>query len=764
MRYRLGKAAGGLNRLLNARRLRAYERRLSRIRSFKALYSSAPLLNEQIKILRWSAEDVRTVEKQVRAAAVLSLIVQEELDINLYDEQLIAGMAMHEGYMIDMKTGEGKTLAALLPAFLSVLEGKQVHIYTFNEYLAERDCMWCGPVFNRLGFRVSGIKECMNKSEKREAYAADVVYVTARQAGYDWLNDSLVYEPEDLVQRPLELHDLIVDEADGILLDEARVPMVIAGESSEVDSNAYRVRDIAVHLQNGADYQTDEARRNVFLTDEGCAKAEAMLKCGNLYELRNADLLADLHSALHVEALLVKDIDYIVCDGKLVLIDEFTGRAAENRQLPDSLQSALEAKEGLKNRSTGIIWGTLTAEHLVKRYAKLAGMSGTAALAADELKDIYGLETLIIPTHSVCRRVDEPHLIFSHKEAKFRAIMTDISDLHRLGKPLLIGTSSVEASERLAADLEAAGIRSSVINARHDKEEAALLSKAGRLGAVTVATHMAGRGVDIHLGGGDPLEAEQVRLLGGLHVIGTELHDSQRIDWQLRGRAGRQGEPGYSRYYVSLEDSLLLRYGLQESLPASCKDLRQEAPLNDNKLGRIVDHIQRVAEGQHHETRKTLAKYADLLEQYCREIRAKRDRFLYRVVQPNIWVNTLPELFAEALNRFGDETTREAERYAMLACIDRCWADFLAYAAYVKEGIHLESIGGRNPLEEYTRLMSDAYASVDDKIKAAVGQTLHNNKNVESLLDGIKQEVRVPSATWTYLINDQFFPERVSLI
>ncbi|HEX6863294.1 MAG TPA: accessory Sec system translocase SecA2, partial [Thermoanaerobaculia bacterium] len=539
--------------------------------------------------------------------ALVREIARRVLGERPYDVQMLAGIALHQGKLVEMQTGEGKTLAAVAPVALNALAGRGVHVLTYNDYLARRDAEWMGPVYERLGLTVGCIQEGLSTSERHRAYRCDVTYLTGKEAGFDLLRDGLCLDPAGQVHRPFHLG--LVDEADSILIDEARIPLVIAGTLEEIGVDLGRLAGIARQMVRGTDYDTDEYAYNIFLTDRGVHRAEKLLGSGNLFEADNVRLQAELRNALHAEALLKRDVDYIVRDGRIELVDELTGRVAENRQWPDGLQAALEAKEGLRWQPEGKIFGSITVQHFLRKYPRLCGMTGTATPAAAELADIYNLEVVEVPPNRPCIRVDHPDVIHATREAKRRALIDEIAATHATGRPILVGTVSVEESESLAADLRQGAVPCRVLNAKNDAEEAAIVAEAGTLGAVTISTNMAGRGTDIRLGGADESQRDAVVALGGLYVLGTNRHESRRIDDQLRGRAGRQGDPGSSRFVISLEDSLLQRCGIERLVPAKVlQRLREEegGTVDHPAVRKEVERVQRIVEGQHGDLRKRL--------------------------------------------------------------------------------------------------------------------------------------------------------------
>lgn len=666
-------------------------------------------------------------ELLVDAYALVCEAAKRTLGLQPYDVQIMAAIALHERFLVEQQTGEGKTLSAVMPAYLNALTGKGVHVLTFNDYLAKRDAEWMGPIYRFLGVTVKSVQAGMSLSEKREAYAADITYVTAKEAGFDYLRDSIALEEIDTVHRPF--HYVIVDEADSLLLDEARVPLVIAGEPGTSGDDGSRFAAVARQLEEEKHYDFDEFKRNVYLNEAGSAKVEELLGCGNLYESQNSHLLSTLNCALHAEWLLKKDVDYIIRDGKIELVDEYTGRVAENRHLPDGLQAALAAKEGLPFKNGGKILGTITLQHFLSLYPKICGMTATALASAIEFEEIYVLQVMPIPPNRPNRRIDHPHRIYTHKEAKFKALVQEISSIHATGRPILIGTSSVGESDTLAEALAAAGVPCNVLNAKNDAEEAEIIAKAGEIGAVTVSTNMAGRGVDIRLGGGDPEQAEIVAKLGGLYVIGTHVHQSVRIDNQLRGRSGRQGDPGASVFFVSLEDELMLRFGIDKEL----RDLRQEEALNESVLLSKIEHIQRVIMGQNFHIRQELNSYSDMVEEQRRLLYEERLKILK-----------------------GEIPMSPAERRVRLYYIDKYWADHLAYASYIREGIHLTSLTNRNPIDEYHAQIIQAFEQIPEQINKETEKML---KKLGGSNDPAKWEelgLKSPPSTWTYIMSDQY--------
>ena len=710
---------------------------------------------EELRARARSGEPLVTLRNQLFALAREAAL--RALGQRPFDEQVIAALALDAGSVVEMQTGEGKTLAAVMPAALNALADRGVHVLTFNDYLARRDAEWMGPIYRMLGLSVGCIQQGMTSEARREAYRAEVTYVTAREAGFDHLRDLLATDPAGLVHRPF--HFAVVDEADSLMIDEARVPLVIAGSVEREDSRAPRLAAVVASLTSGLHFDTDEYARDVELTEAGISQVEHLLACGDLHGPDNLALLTELNCALHARVLLRRDVDYIVRDGRIQIVDEFTGRVITERHWPDGLQAALEAKEGLERRPDGRILGSMTLQRFLRGYPKLSGMTGTARDAAGELHQFYGLPAVVVPTHRPMARIDRPDVVFSHREAKERAIVEEIRRAHAGGRPVLAGTSTITESERIASQLRAAGMRCEVLNAKNDAEEAGIVARAGTFGAVTISTNMAGRGTDIRLGGDREEDRERVAALGGLYVIGTNRHESRRVDLQLRGRAGRQGDPGESRFFVSLEDDLLVRYGICGLLPARCFE-RSDPPVENPIVLREVARAQRIVEGQNFEIRRTLARYAGVLEQQHRLLIERRSAILTGAMAPDVWEQA-PERNAALVAAAGEEAVVAAERTVTLACIDRAWRDHLSRLADLREGIHLVRLGGQDPLTTFTSGAIQSFGRLDDEIDEAVLAAIDHVRLDGSRLDLSEAGPKAPSSTWTYLVNDDPFERRL---
>jgi preprotein translocase subunit SecA len=677
------------------------------------------------------------------------------LGLRPFDVQMLAAIALHHGRIAQMNTGEGKTLAAVLPAALNALGGTGVHVLTANDYLARRDAAWMAPAYRLVGLRAAAVWQGMGRDERREAYLADVTYVTAKEAGFDFLRDQLAVEPAERVQRPYNY--VIVDEADFILIDEARVPLVIAGMAPAPpvphEVLAAAVRD----LQPGAHFVCDEHARNVSLTDAGFRELERRLGCRPLHLPAQQTLLAGIHVAVHACALLHRDRDYIVRGGRIDLVDEFTGRVAENRRWPHGIQPAIEAKEGVEVQPEGQVLGSIPLQHFVRLWPKIAGMTATAEPSAVELFEFYGLKTVVFPPHRPCVRTDEDDAVFTHRAAKVSALVEEIAAVHRTGRPILVGTASVAESEELAAALRRDRVKCRVLNARHDAREALIVSRAGTRGAVTISTNMAGRGTDIVLGAGDPAARDIVAALGGLYVIGTNRHESRRVDDQLRGRAGRQGDPGSSRFFVSLEDDLIRRYGVLDLIPRGHRPSPQPGALADPAVAEAIARAQRVIEGQNFEIRKTLWRYSAMVEEQ-RLMLARRREDLFEGRDVSMAEEAAPGRHAQLTGEVGAGELRDAERRLALLLLDRRWCDHLALIDDIREGIHLQRYAGRQPITEFQREIIGAYAAMLDGWRAEVVETFLRLRSVDGRIDLEAEGIRRPTSTWTYLVNDNPLP------
>src|SRR5918997_301553 len=539
------------------------------------------------------------------AFSVVREVSRRTLGMRPFDEQVMGGIVLHEGKIAEMKTGEGKTLAATMPVYLNALQGKGVHVVTVNDYLARRDAAWMGEIYTFLGLEVGLIQENMDFDERKIAYHSDVTYGTNAQFGFDYLRDNIATSPDQLVQR--ELNFGIVDEVDSILVDEARTPLIISGMPETAADVYYRFAAIVPRLKSGEDYEVDEKKQQVAPTESGVEKVEKALGIENLYDDVNTNLVNHLNQALRAQTLFHKDDEYIVTDGQVYIVDEFSGRVLEGRRYSEGLHQAIEAKEGVEIREENQTVATVTIQNFFRMYEKLAGMTGTAATEADEFMHTYKMEVVSIPTHKEMIRDDKDDLVYKTEKSKHKAVVEDIAERHQQGQPVLVGTVSVEVSERLAALLKRRGIRHNVLNAKQHEREAEVIAEAGERGAVTIATNMAGRGTDIKLG-------EGVTEVGGLYVLGTERHEARRIDNQLRGRSGRQGDPGESRFYLSFEDELLRLFGGQRMQGIIERiGLEEDVPIEAGMISNSVRRAQEQVESRNFQMRKRILEYDDVL-------------------------------------------------------------------------------------------------------------------------------------------------------
>jgi preprotein translocase subunit SecA len=713
-------------------------------------------LTEWARTLRSRVAGGATAKAQLAEAFALAReAARRALGQRPFDEQVLAGLALADGKIAEMATGEGKTLAAVAPVFLQALAGRGAHVLTFNDYLARRDAAWMGPVYERLGLSVGHVQERMSAPDRRRAYACDVTYLTAKEAGFDHLRDALALEPGDRVQR--EYHFALVDEADSILIDEARIPLVIAGETGDALAGPERLAALVRTLVPGLDYDTAEHAHNIAITEAGTARVEAALGGRSLHAAENLSLHAQLRHALHAEHLLKRDVDYIVRAGKVELVDESTGRVADKRHWPDGLHAAVEAKEGVRLTSEGRILGQVTLQHFLGLYPRLSGMTATAHTAAEELEAFYGLRTVLVPTHRPMVRTDEPDVVFTHQAAKRAALVAEITRVHASGRPVLVGTASVGESEELAEALGAAGVGCEVLNAKNDEKEAAVVARAGAPGAVTISTNMAGRGTDIRLGGPDEVLRDGVVAVGGLYVIGTNRHASLRIDQQLRGRAGRQGDPGSSRFFVSLEDPLIVRYGVEQLVSARHLPPRQHGPVESRLLRTEIARAQRIVEDEGFQLRRTLFGYSDIVEKQRGAIQRWRAAVLERREPQHLLVERSGERYARLRPVVGQAVLDEVERRLLLLAIDRCWSDHLAEVREIREDSVLLAFAGRFPLAEFHHQAGETFQALEDRIEDEVARDFERIDITPDGVDWEREGLRGPSATWTYLVGENPF-------
>ena len=739
------------------------------------------------------------------AFAVVRETAKRTLGERHYDVQLIGGIVLHEGKIAEMATGEGKTLVSTLPAYLNALEGKGVHIVTVNDYLAKRDREWMGVIYRFLGLSVGVILHELNDRERKEAYGCDITYGTNNEFGFDYLRDNMKFSLEDYVQR--DLNYAIVDEVDSILIDEARTPLIISGPAEESTDKYYKINRIIPSLKQGTDFQLEEKSHTAFLTEEGVAHVEKLIHVENLYDPRNIETLHHVNQGLRAHTLFKRDVDYVVKEGEVIIVDEFTGRLMPGRRWSDGLHQAVEAKENVRIENENQTLATVTFQNYFRMYKKLAGMTGTADTEAAEFRKIYNLDVMVIPTNMPLIRTNYPDVIYKTEDEKFRAAVREIKELYQSGHPVLVGTISIEKSERLSQFLKKQGIPHNVLNAKHHEREAEIIAQAGRAGAVTISTNMAGRGTDILLGGNPKFlaktlvkeeateetilkanekalgivkqEKQKVIEVGGLHVLGTERHEARRIDNQLRGRSGRQGDPGSSRFYLSLEDDLLRIFGSERiSHIMDRLGIEEDQPIEHRLVTRAIESAQRKVEAHNFEIRKHLLEYDNVMNKQREVIYSQRrevlgsedlketvmemieeegeglvDFYTDEKEHPEEWdlkplqdafyqqfsfkwsapltkengirrdqlieaiVEKAKEVYQKKEEEFGAPTLRYLERVIMLQSIDFHWKDHLLAIDQLKEGIGLRGYGQRDPLIEYQKEAYQMFLEMLDRIK-----------------------------------------------
>ena len=739
------------------------------------------------------------------AFAVVRETAKRTLGERHYDVQLIGGIVLHEGKISEMATGEGKTLVATLPAYLNALKGEGVHIVTVNDYLAKRDSEWMGVIYRFLGLSVGVILHELNDQERKKAYGSDITYGTNNEFGFDYLRDNMKFTLEDYVQR--DLNYAIVDEVDSILIDEARTPLIISGPAEESTDKYYKINRIIPSLKQGQDYQLEEKSHTAFLTEEGVVHVEQLIHVENLYDPRNIETLHHVNQALRAHTLFKRDVDYMVKDGQVIIVDEFTGRLMPGRRWSDGLHQAVEAKENVRIENENQTLATVTFQNYFRMYKKLAGMTGTADTEAAEFRKIYNLDVMVIPTNMPLMRTNYADVIYKTENEKFRAVAREIKDLNQSGRPVLVGTISIEKSERLSQLLKKQGIPHNVLNAKHHEREAEIIAQAGRVGAVTISTNMAGRGTDILLGGNSKFlaktfvdeepteealkkayekamsivqkEKEKVIQLGGLHVLGTERHEARRIDNQLRGRSGRQGDPGSSRFYLSLEDDLLRIFGSERiSNIMGRLGIEEDQPIEHGLVTKAIENAQGKVEAHNFEIRKHLLDYDNVMNQQREVIYSQRrdvlagedlkdtvmelvaeqaeglvdfyadekehpedwdlkalqdavyNQFSFKWSLPSIEgdgikrdqleemiVQSAKDIYQKKEEEFGSPMLRYLEKVIMLQSIDHHWKDHLLSVDQLREGIGLRGYGQKDPRIEYQKEAYQMFLDMLDRIK-----------------------------------------------
>jgi preprotein translocase subunit SecA len=733
--------------------LKPFKRTLEAIKAYNFSGAGDEALAEAAAALkaRSLAEEADT-QLLPESFALTTEAVKRSLGLTPHDNQLLAASAMARGDIIELATGEGKTLSAVFTACLKALGGEGVHVLTFNDYLAARDAAWMKPVYDMLDISVSAIKEGMDPAARRRAYAADVTYLTAKEAGFDYLRGFLAFDPGEVVQRPF--HFAIIDEADSTLIDEARIPLVIAGDAPSMVRIEEKIFDAVAGMQKDLHYSIDEDERRIFLEDAGADFVERRLAIGELYDGSNSDTLSKVNVTLQAKHMLKRDVDYIVKDGEILIVDAFTGRVALNRQWSDGLHAAVELKEGLSQKMQGRILNSITLQSFLRLYPDFCGMTGTACPAAAELMKFYDRSVTVIPSHKPCIRVDHPDVMFADGETKFRAVADAVIKAHDAGRPVLVGTASVAESERLAGLLRGMVPGASVLNAKNDAEEARVIADAGRPGAVTISTNMAGRGVDIRLGGQDGAGADAIRALGGLLVIWTNRHESVRIDSQLRGRAGRQGDPGESRFFISLEDSLFTKYGLLGCAPEKLVRPEQDTPLKGRAVAAAVLRTQRYAEVQTFDAKTTLFKYAAMVESQRRIVQKKREDILFGRTTLAVLEKERPEKHQELLGLVPENEFLRAQKQISLYALGKCWSDHLLYVEGLRDELLVLGKVRGDPLTRYSQRLIEGLDALDRNVRDTV-LSIYDGVIVEDgRIDLERMGIRGPTSTRTYLVHD----------
>jgi preprotein translocase subunit SecA len=831
IRHLLVKMFGSKNER-NLKKLRPQVDKINALEPEFEQLSDAQLQNKTAEFRQRLTKGEELAQLLPEAFAVVREASKRVLGLRHFDVQLIGGMVLNDGKIAEMKTGEGKTLMATLPIYLNALPAKGVHVVTVNDYLARRDAQWMGTIYRFLGLSVDCIVHGLTDAQRKAAYGADITYGTNNEFGFDYLRDNMKFELEDYVQR--ELHYAIVDEVDSILIDEARTPLIISGPSEDSSELYYNVNRIIPRLEKGevieerdgkigqtvkrhtGDFTVDEKAKSASLTEQGVAKVEQLLNVENLYEPGNIELVHHVNQALKAHALFERDVDYVVNEGEVHIVDEFTGRLMPGRRWSDGLHQAVEAKEGVKIANENQTLATITFQNYFRMYSKLAGMTGTADTEASEFQEIYRLEVVVIPTNRPMQRIDKSDVIYKTVKEKFLATVEDIADCHQRGQPVLVGTISIEKSELLSEHLKKRGVPHHVLNAKKHEREAFIVAQAGRKGAVTIATNMAGRGTDIVLGGNpemlarseaataeDPqarfeellpgyvqrcrAEREEVLAAGGLYILGTERHESRRIDNQLRGRSGRQGDPGQSRFYLSLEDDLLRIFGSQRVAFVMDKlKIPEGEPIEHGMISKAIENAQRKVEAHNFDIRKHLIEYDDVMNKQREVVYTQRREVLageqlkdtyVSIVDETIedmiasfcpdktpaaewdWDRLIEDFFnqfyfmpaLEAVDRtkatrdalekqlkdlahrrldekteeFTPEVMQQLMRVLLLQALDSQWKDHLLSIDHLKQGIGLRGYGQKNPKQEYKREAYALFMDMMGRIRQEVIQKIY---------------------------------------
>ncbi|MCA2288650.1 accessory Sec system translocase SecA2 [Mycobacterium avium] len=715
---------------------------------------AAGLTDEQLRKAAGllNLEDLAESEDIPQFLAIAREAAERATGLRPFDVQLLGALRMLAGDVIEMATGEGKTLAGAIAAAGYALAGRHVHVVTINDYLARRDAEWMGPLIEAMGLTVGWITAESSSEERRAAYGCDVTYASVNEIGFDVLRDQLVTDVADLVSPNPDV--ALIDEADSVLVDEALVPLVLAGTTHR-ETPRLEIIKLVGELEAGTDYDTDADSRNVHLTDVGARKVEKALGGIDLYsEEHVGTTLTEVNVALHAHVLLQRDVHYIVRDDAVHLINASRGRIAQLQRWPDGLQAAVEAKEGIETTETGEVLDTITVQALINRYATVCGMTGTALAAGEQLRQFYKLGVSPIPPNKPNIREDEADRVYITAAAKNDAIVEHIIEVHETGQPVLVGTRDVAESEELHERLLRRGVPAVVLNAKNDAEEAQVIAEAGKFGVVTVSTQMAGRGTDIRLGGSDEADHDRVAELGGLHVVGTGRHHTERLDNQLRGRAGRQGDPGSSVFFSSWEDDVVAANLDRNKLPMETDPETGDGRIVSPKAAGLLDHAQRVAEGRMLDVHANTWRYNQLIAQQRAIIVDRRNTLLRTATAREELAELAPKRYQELADEIPEERLETICRHIMLYHLDRGWADHLAYLADIRESIHLRALGRQNPLDEFHRLAVDAFASLAADAIEAAQQTFETANVLEDEPGLDLSKLARPTSTWTYMVND----------
>lgn len=676
-------------------------------------------------------------------ASAVTEIIWRKKGLHLFECQLQTASALYNGHIAELPTGEGKTLSAVVAAVMYAKMGRKVHILVFNDYLAKRDATDNEEIFDFCGISVGYITEDIPVAKRREIYDRDVVYIPAREAGYDCIRNFVAYSENDLTGSVYDV--AIVDEADSILIDEASIPLVLAGKADPSDFDEKKIIETVLKLDE-TEYEIDEQNNQIWLNDSGIEKVESLLLIDNLYGDENFELLSDINTALKAVHLLKIDKDYIVRDGNIAVVDESTGRIAVNRKFPNTLHKFVELKEGIEVDLNTKIYCTMTIGAFMGQYETICGMTGTAATSANELETTYGLRTLVMDPHTPCIREDHPDEVFLTNEERDIAVLEEIIEANKKGQPVLVGTSSVKESEELSKKLKEAEIKHHVLNARNDEEEALVIAQAGKPYSVTVSTNMAGRGVDIKLGGAEEEEKEFVESVGGLYVISTTINRSRRIDNQLKGRAGRQGDPGESRFFISLEDETIAPFFEEEQ--------KDKTPTSDREKFALVRSAQQTLEGNEAEARYTLKKYSFIIEHQRRIL----SKYRLDLLKGDISADILKELdfdkYVELEKVIGEEAIKKAETILSLYYINNHFSNYLEAMEEVKSGIHLTMVAGKNPFDEFNRIAIDSFEEMNNDIRFDVLTKMQEAVVTDGEIDLADFGLAPTTGTWTYMVDD----------